>query len=473
MCPDTTRAFPQLGEDSWDAHRWQQFSVLPDRYKAPEYGGAGSACMLTLDISDGSGDERAWVAVMDSIGGTATSHWGVHNGWHARGDERYTEQTVTQMPQLPRLQNRQPGSVWDLYSVRGGGNVYERAGGIGNRLANTIGMGFATGKSSRIGPTKLMLRTYYRTITLLSGTLGQGVLGRRIGNSEDDEAILTNFVTQPLGTMQPRGLLAHGADFVSGHYNLYHPAGQTFVETTFGARIVQRHFAELVTTPEPCIDLTTSALSTGSEGLFGLSYSGAADLLATKLGSGPEIGEAETYEPLPSTYPGPFVAAIRKDAVPAQNWTTFVTGYGIQDLFNLDCESTQGRRHHEYLELAEVFGALCALTGAPIDLLDVPNASGPEVVRAFLRTRGNPSASGFASIEFGLPHASRVSLKIYDVSGRVVRTLAERVFPAGPHTVRWDERDDGGRPVARGVYFLRLHGLDDPLVRGEKLTIVH
>jgi len=112
------------------------------------------------------------------------------------------------------------------------------------------------------------------------------------------------------------------------------------------------------------------------------------------------------------------------------------------------------------------------LTGAPGELLDAPNAGGPGVARAFLRTLGNPSPSGFASIEFGLPHASRVTLEIYDITGRVVRHLAERVFPAGTHTSRWDERDDAGRPVARGVYFLRLRGMDAPLVRAEKLTIV-
>ena len=473
MCPDTTRVFPQMGEDSWDAHRWQQFSVLPDRYKTPEYGGAGSACMLTLDISDRSGDERAWVAVMDTVGGTARSHWGVHNGWHARGDERYAEQTVAQMPTLPRLQNQQPGSAWDLYSVRGGEDVYERAGGIGNRLANTSGLGFATGKSSRIGPTRLMLRTYYRTIALLSGTLGQGVLGRRIGNSEDDEAMLSDFVSQPAGTVRPRGLLAHGADFVSGEYNLYHPGGQTFVQTTFGARIVQAHYFDLVNVTEQCIDLNTSALSTGSEGQFGLSYFGAADVLAPAPGSGAEIGEAESYQTFPPAFLGPYTAAIRKDPVPARNWSTFVTGYGIQDELDRYCESSQGRLIHEDLELANMFGSLCALTGAPSDLLDVPHTGGPGVARGFLRTLGNPSPSGFASIEFGLPHASRVTLEIYDITGRVVRHLVERVFPAGTHTARWDERDDAGRPVARGVYFLRLRGRDDPLVRAEKLTIVH
>ena len=61
---------------------------------------------------------------------------------------------------------------------------------------------------------------------------------------------------------------------------------------------------------------------------------------------------------------------------------------------------------------------------------------------------------------------------IYDIGGRVVRHLAERAYPAGTHTARWDLRDDQGRAVARGVYFVRLRSVDDPLLRVEKLTIV-
>ena len=52
--------------------------------------------------------------------------------------------------------------------------------------------------------------------------------------------------------------------------------------------------------------------------------------------------------------------------------------------------------------------------------------------------------------------ADRVEAKLYDVSGRLVRTLAERNFPAGEHHLTWDGRDDDGRLLARGVYFARV-----------------
>ncbi|HTO89896.1 MAG TPA: hypothetical protein VMJ70_02085, partial [Candidatus Sulfotelmatobacter sp.] len=50
--PDTTVVFPQLTEGSTDAHRWQEFTVLPDAWKNTAYGGLGQACLLFVDNHD-------------------------------------------------------------------------------------------------------------------------------------------------------------------------------------------------------------------------------------------------------------------------------------------------------------------------------------------------------------------------------------------------------------------------------------
>lgn len=59
-------------------------------------------------------------------------------------------------------------------------------------------------------------------------------------------------------------------------------------------------------------------------------------------------------------------------------------------------------------------------------------------------------------IVFDTPEASPVSLRIYDLSGRLVRTLVDEELPRARHHVRWNGRDDGGQTVAAGVYFYRL-----------------
>jgi hypothetical protein len=61
------------------------------------------------------------------------------------------------------------------------------------------------------------------------------------------------------------------------------------------------------------------------------------------------------------------------------------------------------------------------------------------------------------TIRYGLKQKGHVSLKIYDVDGRRVRTLVDEVQGAAPErTIQWDGRNDAGRPVSSGVYFYRL-----------------
>jgi hypothetical protein len=60
-------------------------------------------------------------------------------------------------------------------------------------------------------------------------------------------------------------------------------------------------------------------------------------------------------------------------------------------------------------------------------------------------------------IAFDLPHRQRVDLRVYDVSGRLVKVLAGgKVYEAGRHELVWNGRDDEGRRQAAGTYFFRM-----------------
>jgi hypothetical protein len=67
----------------------------------------------------------------------------------------------------------------------------------------------------------------------------------------------------------------------------------------------------------------------------------------------------------------------------------------------------------------------------------------------------NPTSRG-TLVEFILPERGRALVSICDANGRLVRTLTDRVLPAGPHALKWDGRDESSHPVASGVYFARL-----------------
>jgi hypothetical protein len=89
----------------------------------------------------------------------------------------------------------------------------------------------------------------------------------------------------------------------------------------------------------------------------------------------------------------------------------------------------------------------------PVDVVAPPASP---VALSLAPAAPNPFRAA-TELRFSLPRSERVSLEIFDVTGRrVARPVAGELLPAGPHGVLWDGRDAAGRAVASGVYFLRL-----------------
>ena len=83
---------------------------------------------------------------------------------------------------------------------------------------------------------------------------------------------------------------------------------------------------------------------------------------------------------------------------------------------------------------------------------------------ALENARPNPF-TGMTEIAFSLPEETRADLKVFDASGRLVRTLESGVLGAGSHVATWDGRDDAGRTVTAGIYFCKLNALDKQAVK--------
>jgi hypothetical protein len=73
----------------------------------------------------------------------------------------------------------------------------------------------------------------------------------------------------------------------------------------------------------------------------------------------------------------------------------------------------------------------------------------------------NPSTQ----IRFSIDRDALVTLSIFDVSGKLVRTLVNRPLAAGSYTGHWDGRDTQGNEVASGIYFYRLTAAKKSLTR--------
>jgi hypothetical protein len=63
-------------------------------------------------------------------------------------------------------------------------------------------------------------------------------------------------------------------------------------------------------------------------------------------------------------------------------------------------------------------------------------------------------------IRYQLPNKMQVCLKIYDITGREVRTLVNASQKAGEYRVRWDGKDNESKHLGNGIYFYSLKSTD-------------
>jgi hypothetical protein len=68
----------------------------------------------------------------------------------------------------------------------------------------------------------------------------------------------------------------------------------------------------------------------------------------------------------------------------------------------------------------------------------------------------NPVTNGQARISFSLAQPSRAALKIYDASGRIIKTLLDNQLEQGVYNFTWNGKDENNRAVAEGIYFYTL-----------------
>jgi hypothetical protein len=78
----------------------------------------------------------------------------------------------------------------------------------------------------------------------------------------------------------------------------------------------------------------------------------------------------------------------------------------------------------------------------------------------------NPSTN----IKYALPQNSFVSIKVYDILGREVKTLVSSELPAGNHSVVWKGDDNSGHSVSSGTYIYRIH--TDNFVQTKKMILI-
>jgi len=86
---------------------------------------------------------------------------------------------------------------------------------------------------------------------------------------------------------------------------------------------------------------------------------------------------------------------------------------------------------------------------------------------------GSPMPNPFnpsITISFNVRQAGNINLNIYDLGGRLIKSLTSQDFEVGQYTRRWDGRDNNGSMMPAGVYLVRIQG--EAATDSKKITLV-
>ena len=105
--------------------------------------------------------------------------------------------------------------------------------------------------------------------------------------------------------------------------------------------------------------------------------------------------------------------------------------------------------------IAQSHGSIQVMVLGDDGVTGVPGSGGVPVLNRLAGNFPNPF-NPRTQVRFTLAEPGEIRLFIYDVRGSRVKRLADGLWPAGSHELRWDGDDDSGEGVASGVYFIRL-----------------
>jgi len=484
LCPDTNTVFPQITEGpSFDAHRWQEFSVLPDRWKDPLYlhpvfqtFGRGPASLLVVDWNDRRGDERAWVSVADTIGATAVAKFGAHNGWHATGNTNGVPDAndINAPAYRVAVHGGSPGTTWDMYQVKASESIDTGAGTLGSRLSYAGGDPLLANKRARNAPTPAMLDAYYTMMLILTGDLNSNIFGPFLNKTDDDTGIITGWLANGNTSIQDRGIWAIGDGFIEANtLNATELTQLSLALDYFRADLVDRNFQQFANVSDGVVDLRVFPEWQGKDvaSIYGMRNvcTWTNDVLQP---STPLLTSVTSqYEKKGAPVNG-YYAGVFKDWDPNFPWKSLVDGWDIIHLTSRNDVNTVGRSTYFYKVFTNVWSKIWNVAGTPVVPLDVQSFDDGSLLN-FVNVMGNPMyAQAKATIRFGLAKRDRASIMVYDVGGRLIRTLADHEFAAGTHDVAWDGLDNGGRQVARGVYFTQVKFANQRFEQSRKLIVL-
>jgi len=372
----------------------------------------------------------------------------------------------------------QPGTTWDMLGVKAAESLNTGTGSLGSR-GGVSALSFAdpantqiNGKSSRQGPSEEMLNTYYKVLLVLSGDLNSSVWGPFNNKSQNDVKVVQDFLLSGNTSTPDRGFFAEGDGFAEA---MDGTSAASFGFLTNFTGVELRNVSYLAESGNTAfsadINPTAEVDDDGKLDVYGVrnACTFTLDVLDRTAGLAAETAEASYYEAVGAN--APYTSGVVKHHTASHPWISLVDGWDIENLRARDEISSRGRITYFFNVFSNIFHAICDIQGTPLITTDTPSNNDGRLFN-FMSLANNPYRSGTAAVNFGLARAERVKIQIFDVSGRLVRTVADRNFTAGEHRLTWDGVDNVGKQVARGVYFVRSQHADSKFTGQSKLIVL-
>ncbi len=195
--------------------------------------------------------------------------------------------------------------------------------------------------------------------------------------------------------------------------------------------------------------------------MFGCTYLGdgndsATGNVNTVTGQSGSITNGKNYDYLYRRGPDNYV-----DYIGANGGTIF---FKSQDGFGRAVNYGGTSNNYRAIHTTFIFGALRNGTNTKNELMSTymqyllatnVEESEPDVALHNLTIAPNPSRQN-TNIGFSLPRLSHVGIKVYNITGQMVRELVNGELNKGEHQFKWNGRDNSGKQVSCGSYILRI-----------------
>jgi hypothetical protein len=138
---------------------------------------------------------------------------------------------------------------------------------------------------------------------------------------------------------------------------------------------------------------------------------------------------------------------------PTIGYQTVNLGFGME--FMIGDLLPSGRYSTGAYDRVDLMANTMEYFGMPPTIPGTGSVEADVLVTRLGHARPNPF-NPTTTIEYSVAVPSRVTLRVFDVAGRVVRTLVDAHVAAGRRTATWDGATDLGERAASGVYFVRM-----------------